>query len=198
MSKLLYSRSLKDGVWIKIFYTELGEVVLDVIRGVVGLQVNLNVPKNIDDLDNKLIDTLNELKFGMYLDEFDNTINIKSKVTYVIEKINQAVMNYYPRYKDFENVVEHPDHSDIINNIRKLVNQGPTGNPVVICNNEYARITLASIDRNNNTALLTMVKHRSHWFLNKFTGTVNKSDLKQRIEEILLWDGEVRNVMGWV
>ncbi len=198
MSKLLYTRSDEDCVKIQIFYTEQGEMILDVLHGVVGLQHRLNVPSNIDYLDDELINTLNELKLGMYRDRFESTTNIKRRVTYVVEKIDRVVMGHYPKSINIDKVAEYPNHCDIITKVCSLVNSGPTGNPVVICDNAYARITLVSVDRKNNTALLTMVKHRNHWFLNKFTEKVNMPDLKQRIEEILFWDVDIRICSSWI
>lgn len=198
MSKLLYTRSDKDYVKIQIFYREQGEMILDVLCRVVGLQHRLNVPSNIDYLDDELINILNELKFGMYLYQFDSTNNVKRKVNYIVEKIDRAVMEYYPQSINIDKVAEYPNHCDIITKVCSLVNSGPTGNPVVICDNAYTRITLVSVDRKNNTALLTMVKYRNHWFLNNFTEKVDTPDLKQRIEEILLWDAEMRIRSSWI
>lgn len=198
MAKLLYTRSDKDYVKIQIFYTKQGEMILDVLCRVVGLRHRLNVPSNIDYLDDDLIDILNGLKFGMYHDQVDSTNGIKGKVNYIIEKIERAVMRYYPQPINIDKVAEYPNHCDIITKVCSFVNSGPTGNPVVICDNAYTRITLVAVDRKNNTALLTMVKYRNHWFLNKFTEKVDTSDLKQRIEEILLWDAEMRIRSSWV
>ena len=99
MSKLLYTRSDEDYVKIQIFYTERGEMILDVLCRVVGSQHRLNVPSNIDYLDDDLIDILNGLKFGKYYDQVDRKDGIKRKVYYIIEMIDRIVMRYYPTIK---------------------------------------------------------------------------------------------------